>query len=206
MLSIVSILTGFIGNSALTNIENFIKYHGYEAIFGLMTLESSSLPIPSEVVLPFAGLLAAKHTLNFYYAFIAAFAGSILGIAVDYFIGYFIGKDVVYKHLKFFHIKKETLDNFDKWFEKNAIPAVFFSRLVPVVRTIISLPAGFAKMPKKQFFFYSAVGAVIWNAMLMAFGYYLLSSTSAIVILTSIGIFAILLYLLYIYAMRKMRK
>ena len=187
-------------------ITQLINRYGYSAVFVLMLLESSSLPVPSEAVLPLAGLLSSKGLFDFYLAFAAALAGNICGLAVDYFIGYYLGKDVVYKHLHSFHVKKEALDAFDAWFDRNAIAAVFFSRLLPVARTVMSIPAGFARMPLKQFFSYSIVGSLIWDIVLMYFGFYLLSAHSASIVLTSIGVFAIALYLIYALFLRHIRK
>lgn len=195
--------------SSSTNIYNiiytFIQTHGYSAVFALMALEGSSLPVPSEIVLPVAGLLAEDGVFSFYGALVAALLGSMVGLAVDYTIGYYVEKDVVYKHLQTFHIKKESLEKFDAWFDRNAIAAVFFSRFIPGVRTLISFPAGFAKMPLKEFFAYSTIGSLIWDLVLMLFGFYLLSATNAVVVLTSLGVFAIALYGIYKLAMGKIR-
>jgi membrane protein DedA with SNARE-associated domain len=204
-LTIISFVSSLVHGSYAV-IEAFIKSYGYAAVFLLMGLESSSLPVPSEVVLPLVGYFAAKGILNFYLALLAAMLGSIVGSIVDYAIGYYIGKEIVYKHLKFFHIKKESLDNFDSWFEKNGIAAIFLSRLVPVVRTFINFPAGFAKMSFKKFMAYSIAGMLIWDVVLMAFGYYLLSVHNAVVVLASVGVFAIVLYVIYRFAMKRMRK
>lgn len=204
-LSIISFILSLITNSS-NAISAFIKSYGYEAIFVLMALESSSLPVPSEVILPLVGLFASRHILSFYLALVVGLLGSILGALVDYAIGYIIGKDVIYKHLRLFHLKKESLDNFDKWFEKNGLAAVFLTRLVPIARTIINFPAGFAKMNLKEFLAYSIAGMVIWDVVLMAFGYYLLSSSSAVVVLASVGVFAILLYVIYRYTMGRLKR
>lgn len=200
-ISIVSIIKG--STSVITSL---ISSYGYVAIFILMALESSSLPVPSEVVLPLAGVFAANGTLSFSIALIAALLGSILGSVVDYAIGYYIGKDVVYKHLRLFHIKQESLDNFDSWFNKNGSAAVFTTRLVPVVRTFINFPAGFAKMPFKKFMVYSIIGMVIWDIVLMVFGFYLLSTHSAVIALAAIGVFAIVLYGIYKLTINRMKK
>ncbi len=204
-LSIVGFIDLLIFNS-YTAITAFIKSYGYLAIFVLMAMESSSLPVPSEVVLPLAGLFAAEGILSFPIAFIAAFIGAVVGSMIDYLIGYYIGKEIIYKHLGFFHIKRHTLDSFDKWFEKNGIAAVFFTRLVPVLRTIVNFPAGFAKMKLKDFLAYSIAGIIIWDLVLMLFGYYLLSAHSAVIILAAIGVFALLLYIVYKLAMKRMRR
>ena len=201
----LSILSGLLANSTAI-IQNLITNYGYLAIFVLMTLESASLPIPSEVILPLSGYLAAKGSLNFYLAFASGMLGAIAGLAIDYAIGYYIGKDIIYKHLQLFRIKKKTLDEFDAWFDSNGIAAVFLSRLIPEVRALMSFPAGFAKMPLKEFFSYSIAGAIIWNLVLMLFGFYLLSADSAVIVMASIGIFAIALYVVYKIATKHMKK
>lgn len=183
-----------------------ITKYGYEALFGLMLLESATVPIPSEVVIPIAGFLAAKGAMNIYLALLAATAGSMVGMMVDYAIGYYIGKEVVYKHLGFFHLSRKALDDFDRWFNSNAAASVFLSRLLPVVRTIVSFPAGFSKMDLKAFIGYSLAGAIIWDSVLIAYGYYLLSSKSAEVVLASVGVLAILIYVIYRVAIRRLRK
>jgi len=200
-LAILNTILSLFSN-AYSTVEALIAQYGYSAIFLLMLLEGSSLPVPSEVVLPLTGFFAANGTIDIYIGFLAALLGSIAGLAVDYYIGYFIGKDVVYKHLRFFHIKKETLDAFDAWFDRNGIASVFFIRFVPVLRTVISFPAGFAEMPAKEFFGYSIAGCFIFDVVLVAFGYYALSSSSAVTVLASIGVFAIALYIVYRYALK----
>ncbi|HUY70333.1 MAG TPA: DedA family protein [Candidatus Baltobacteraceae bacterium] len=204
-LSIVASALAIFTNSYVA-ISALMKVYGYFALFGLMLLESSSIPIPSEVVLPLAGALAASGVFNFEIAFLVTILASLVGLTIDYAIGYYIGKDVVYKHLQVFHVKKESLDNFDRWFERNGVAAVFLSRLLPVLRTVMSFPAGFAKMPLKKFYGYSLAGVFIWDLVLMLFGYYLIKVNSAVVTLTAIGVFGVVLYLIYAYAVRKLRR
>jgi membrane protein DedA with SNARE-associated domain len=199
LLSSLSGLTTYVYGIA----TGLVKAYGIAAVFFLMLLESSSIPVPSEVIMPLAGLLAHNHLMLFYPALIASIAGSAVGIAIDYLIGYYIGKDIVYKHLRLFHISKESLEAFDAWFERNSVAAIFLTRLVPVIRTVMSFPAGFAKMPPKRFFTYSLSGAAIWNVVLMLFGFYLLSSKSAVEIMSAIGVLAIVLYVAYRYAMKR---
>jgi membrane protein DedA with SNARE-associated domain len=184
----------------------WVNAYGYAAVFVLMLMESATLPIPSEVVLPLAGFLASKGLMNFYLALAAATLGSMIGSMIDYAIGYYLGKAVVYKHLQLFHVKKRDLDNFDVWFEKNGIAAVFLTRFIPILRTVINFPAGFAKMPLRQFLGYTFAGVLIWDVVLMTFGFYLLSARSASVILAGIALFAIALYVVYRIAESKMRK
>ncbi len=183
---------------------SMVSSYGYAAIFGLMALEGSSLPVPSEAVLPLAGGLAATGLLNFWMAFAAALLGSILGLAVDYYIGYFVGKDIVYKHIKLFRVKRSTLEDFDSWFNRNRVAVVFLSRFVPVLRTLMSFPAGFARMDKKTFFAYSIAGTGIWDMALMAIGYLTLDSatypSAAILALTIAGVMVVGVYLIYRYS------
>lgn len=191
--------------NSYNTIMHLVSSYGYPALFGLMLLEGSSLPVPSEVILPLAGYLAAKGTFNVFLAFLFSLLGSICGLIIDYTIGYVIGKDIVYKHLRRLRIRKSSLDAFDAWFARNGVAAVFFSRLIPVLRTVMSFPAGFAKMQLKKFFIYSITGSVIWDSVLIAFGYYLLSAHSAEIALASIGIFAILLYIVFKMALKRIR-
>ncbi len=201
-ISISSILSG-----ATSVIISIIQSYGYLGIFGLMLLEGSSLPLPSEVIIPLAGYFSAQGLLSLPLAFTAVLAGSIGGLLVDYYIGFFLGKGVVYKHLRFFHVRQETLDNFDAWFNRNAVAAVFLTRFVPEIRTLMSIPAGFAKMPMRKFLAYSIAGNLIWDTTLILFGYYLYTAQSNIaVVLGAIGIFAILMYVIFRYALKSMKK
>ncbi len=189
-----------------TVFANLVKKYGYLGIFLLMILESASFPIPSEVILPVAGVLIANHLLNAGAVLGVAIIAGLIGFAIDYYIAYFLGKDVVYKHLQFFRVKKTDIEAFDRWFNRNGSFAVFVFRMLPEVRGLISLPAGFARMPKGNFFLYSALGSLIWDVALLAFGYYALSISNAYVVLASIFVFAIAIYILYRVVIKKMRK
>lgn len=187
-------------------INHLLSTYGYLGLFGMMALEGASLPIPSEVIVPIAGYLAAKGIFNFYIAALAILAGNMVGVFIDYVIGYFIGKDVVYKHLHLFHIRKEKIDAFDSWFNRNGGFAVFVSRMIPVLRGLISFPAGFARMPFRKFFIYSLVGSAIWDILLMLFGYYLLSSNNLYIAMSAVAFLALILYVIYRIAVKKTRK
>ncbi|MEM0086913.1 MAG: DedA family protein [Candidatus Micrarchaeaceae archaeon] len=178
-------------------ISSLVNAYGYYAILILMTLESASMPVPSEVVLPTLGYFAARGTLNLYIVLAVTYASSLIGMAINYYIAYFIGKDIVYKHLSIFRIKKEQLDAFDAWFAKNGPFAVFISRLIPLVRGLINFPAGFALMPWKKFYGYSMLGSIIWDTVLVLFGFYALSTSNIVVTSVAIAAFAIVLYIIY---------
>jgi membrane protein DedA with SNARE-associated domain len=205
MLAFIFSIFGII-SGAVPQITAFIASYGYLALFILMTLESASVPIPSEVVLPLAGLFAARSVLNFYLSLLVVLIGSMVGIAIDYYIAYFIGKDFVYKNAKKLGIKEETLKEFDEWFVTNGAFAVFISRLIPVVRGLMSFPAGFALMDQKKFFGYSFIGALVWDTVLMLFGYYALAARNASEVLVAIAIFAIIMYAIFHVSMNKIRK
>ncbi|MEM0201045.1 MAG: DedA family protein [Candidatus Micrarchaeaceae archaeon] len=198
MSNILSIFSG-------AAISSIVGKYGYLAILILMILESASLPIPSEVLLPLAGVFAAQGVLNFYLILIIATIAGIIGISIDYFIAYFISKDVFYKHLSFFRIKKETLEKFDNWFNKNGIVAVFTMRMVPVLRGLISFPAGFSAMNKKDFYLYSILGSLIWDILLVSFGFYALNGSSINTIMITIAVLAMALYILYLIIIRKFK-
>ncbi len=200
---IFSVLSG-----ASAQVQALLIAHGYLAIVILMTLESASLPIPSEVVLPLIGLYVYNGTLNLYLAIVSTLIGTLIGITIDYYLAYFLGKDVIYAHAERFHIKKESLDHFDKWFNNNIGFTVFVARLIPVVRGLISFPAGFAQMDIKKFYLYSLTGSLLWNVVLIEFGYYTLGSTNnnLVLIIAGIGIFIQVLYMFYQFSMGKIKE
>ena len=197
---IVNILTG-----TYSTISTFMSLYDYLAIIVLMALESASLPIPSEIILPLAGHFVRTGNLNIILAIVASMVGTVIGISVDYWIAYFIEKDVVYKHLHTFKINKSSLEAFDGWFAKNGAFTVFVSRMLPVVRGLISFPAGFAKMNLKNFYLYSLIGALIWNTALIIFGYYALSISNVQIMFAVLAVFAIVLYFVYRAGMKKIK-
>ena len=193
-------------NGAVSFFTLILKRYGYLAIFVLMVLEAASLPIPSEVVLPVAGLLAATGLFNIYLIFIVITVASLIGITIDYYLAYFIEKEIIYKHLKIFRISKNQLEGFDRWFNRNGTFTVFIGRMLPEVRGLVSLPAGFAKMPLKKFYSYSLLGITIWDIALLAFGYYALNAHNAYIAMVAVSVFAIAIYALFrIFVKNKMQ-
>ena len=193
-------------NLTYSALSSFISSYGYFAILILMILESASMPIPSELLLPATGYFAAKGILNIYIALVVVYISSFVGMAINYYIAYWLGKDLVYKHLHWFRIKKEDVKAFEKWFDKNGPFTVFISRLLPLVRGLINFPAGFALMDQKKFYAYSMAGAVIWDTALVLFGYYGLAANSITSVLIAIGVFGIVLYTIYRIAINNIRK
>lgn len=185
------------------SIDAFITAYGYFAIFILMTLEYASFPVPSEVVLPLVGFFAANHNFSFWVALAVVLAAGVLGMFIDYFFAYYVGRDMIYRYSPKLNIRRERLHEFEDWFELNGRFAVFVGRLIPVVRGLISFPAGFAKMNKKTFLIFSFAGSLIWDFVLMLFGYFGLGASDANIILGAIGLFSIALYVIYKVSMSK---
>ena len=146
---------------------NFIDSWGYFAVAVLMAMENACIPVPSELILGFAGYLVSAERMTFTGAMIAGMIGGMAGSIFAYVVGATGGRKFVDKYGKYFFIKKSHVDLAQKWFDKYGIRAVFFSRMLPVVRTFISLPAGFARVDFKQFLFYTFAGSLPWTALIL---------------------------------------
>jgi membrane protein DedA with SNARE-associated domain len=147
---------------------------GYPGIFGLMILEASSLPIPSEIVLPFAGYLVSLGHMDFYLTLIVATAAAVAGSLIDYFIG-LKGVEVLtkYRLLGRSVFSENQLKVAGNYFTRYGSIMVLVGRLIPVVRTLISFPAGAVKMPLAKFVAYTVAGCLLWNSILLSVGFYL---------------------------------
>ena len=148
----------------------FIDSWGYLAVAILMAMENACIPVPSELILGFAGSLVSAERMTFTGAMIAGMVGGMAGSIFAYVVGATGGRKFVDKYGKYFFIKKSHVDLAQKWFDKYGIRAVFFSRMLPVVRTFISLPAGFARVNFKQFLFYTFAGSLPWTALILYAG------------------------------------
>ena len=147
---------------------DFIAVYGYFAVALLMAMENACIPIPSELILGFAGYLIFADQMTFTGAMTAGMVGGMVGFA--YAVGSTGGRAFVDKYGKYFFIKKSHVDLAQRWFDKYGIRAVFFSRMLPVVRTFISLPAGFARVNFKAFLFYTFAGSLPWTALILYLG------------------------------------
>jgi membrane protein DedA with SNARE-associated domain len=162
--------------SYLTNIIiSIIQSSGYGGIFVLMMLESALIPIPSEVTMTFAGYLASTGKFNLWIViFVGAFA-NLLGSIAAYWLGYWgeetFVRDLIKKYGKFVLITVHEYDHAERWFRKYGEKITFFSRILPVIRTFISLPAGIAEMNFKKFCIYSFFGSLIWSSFLTYIGF-----------------------------------
>ncbi len=152
---------------------NFIDAYGYVAVAVLMAMENACIPVPSELILGFAGYLVFAERMTFGGAIVAGMIGGMLGSIFAYVVGHTGGRKFVDKYGKYFLIKKSHVDLAQRWFDKYGIRAVFFSRMLPVVRTFISLPAGFAHVNFKAFLFYTFAGSLPWTALILCAGVFL---------------------------------
>lgn len=139
-----------------------ISAAGYWGIAGLMALESACLPLPSEVIMPFAGYLVSTGRISLLAAATAGAIGCNIGSTIAYLIGAYGGRPAVLRWGKYVFFGEHDLERFDGYFERYGSAAVFISRLLPVVRTFISLPAGIARMPFLKFQVYTFVGSWPW--------------------------------------------
>ena len=146
---------------------------GYPGILVLMALESSLFPVPSELVMPPAGYLAAQGRMNAAVAVGAGVAGSILGAFFNYFLAVWLGRPLLHKYARYVLIREATLNRAEAFFRRHGEIGTFLGRLLPVVRHLISLPAGLARMNLGRFALYTAAGAGIWCAILTYIGWFL---------------------------------
>lgn len=154
-------------------ITQLIASTGYLGIFFLMALESALIPIPSEIVMPFAGFLVSSGQFNIWYVVLAGTLGNLAGSLVAYFVGLYLGRGFIVKYGKYVLLKEKHLLLTEKWFNKYGDKTVFFSRLLPVVRTVNALPAGIGKMNLKKFVIYTFAGSIPWNFALTYIGFLL---------------------------------
>ena len=166
--------------SHLDTIAALAPTWGYIFIFVFMTIESSFIPFPSEVVMIPAGFLAARGELSggsplvcVSLAVLVGILGSLAGAFVNYYLALWVGKPFLEKYGKYFFIKPEPLARACEVFNKYGAATTFICRLIPVIRQLISIPAGIAKMPLAPFTFFTALGAGIWTIILAAVGYIL---------------------------------
>ena len=151
-------------------ITSQISNLGYTGIFALMVLESALIPIPSEIIMPFSGFLVSEKKLDFAATVLAGSVGNLVGSVATYYLGQKIRRDVILRYGRFLFITETHLAFADRIFQKHGSKITFAGRLLPAVRTYVSLPAGIAKTPIKIFVLYTFAGSIIWNVMLVYVG------------------------------------
>lgn len=151
-------------------VVSTIDSWGYLGVFLLMVAEHLFPPIPSEVIMPLAGFLAAQGKLSLGLTILIGTLGSTLGTTAWYFIGMWIGeariKRFAARHGRLMALSPSDIDTARSWFERHGAAAVFFGRMIPAIRTLISVPAGLARMPFGKFLIFTAAGSAIWTALL----------------------------------------
>lgn len=188
-------------------IISVIEATGYFGIFILMTLESALIPLPSEVTMPFSGFLVTQGKFNFWLVVLAGGIGNLVGSLIAYYIGFFLEESVLHafvrKYGRFVLLTMHDYERAERWFRKHGEIIAFTSRLLPAVRTFISLPAGVAEMNVWKFSIYTLVGSLIWSAFLTFVGLKLGENWHSIsdyfhkfdVLIGVVGIAAVALYL-----------
>lgn len=180
-----------------------ISLLGYFGVFLLMLAESTVLPVPSELVLPFAGYLVSSGNFGLVEVLIAALFGSIVGSIISYYIGKTIGREAIIRFGKKVFLEERHLDLAHEWFEKYGEKMIFVCRFIPAVRHVISIPAGVAVMSLKKFLFYTALGAFLWNSFLVFCGMLLQKNWNEIIkytqLLDIIIVFAVILLVLFFF-------
>ena len=152
-------------------IESAVASGGYPAIVALMALGCACIPIPSEVVMIFAGIMVRKASLDFHSAALLGVFGCVIGSVIAYWVGLKGGRAFLEKYGKYVLIKQKEIDHADKWFARYGQSAVFFGRMVPVIRSFISLPAGIYHMNFLPFLLLSFIGSIPWCYGLLYLGY-----------------------------------
>lgn len=155
----------------LTWLVNTIGALGYPGIFVLMAIESSVIPLPSEAVMPPAGYLVAVGRMNALLAMASCVAGGLAGSYANYWIASRVGRWFFVKYGRWVLVSERSLDRAEGFFQRHGPIAVFISRLFPVLRHLVSIPAGIARMPVGLFFLYTGAGAGLWGAILLGIGW-----------------------------------
>lgn len=182
-------------------IINFIEQWGYYAMFFAMVLENANIPIPSEVVLGFAGYLIAAGVFDFTTTIVVGTVAGIVGSILSYWLGQYGGRPLLLKYGKYILFNERKFNLAEKLFENYGGAAVFIGRLLPGVRTFISFPAGVAKYPMGKFILWTVIGTIPWTVLLVwlgkelgnnweeliAYGHIFLYITAAALLVLAIG-------------------
>ncbi len=163
----VSHLFGIVAGFIIATIKMF----GYGGVVILMAIESACIPLPSEIILPFAGYLVFMQKFQLFYVAVAGAIGCVIGSIIAYAFGAYGGRPLIEKYGKYILISRHDLDMADRWFDRYGTIIVFTGRLLPVVRTFISLPAGISRMNFIKFIFYTFIGSFIWSLFITWIGF-----------------------------------
>ena len=202
-------------------IINIMEQVGYLGVFLLIAIENIFPPIPSEVILVFGGFMTTYTTLNIPIMILAATLGSLLGAIVLYYIGKIFNKERLKKIIsgkigKVLRLKASDIEKADKWFDTKGNKTVFFCRFIPIVRSLISIPAGMSEMPMQKFLIYTILGSLIWNTVLIVVGSIVgdkwetivgyLDNFSNIILIILVIIFVVAIYYWFVIRKKKQSK
>jgi len=183
-------------------VTNYIAALGYWGVGVGMAIESANIPLPSEIILPFGGYLVSTGRLNFYGTVMAGTVGGTVGSALSYYLGLWGGRPILVKYGRYFGFSMKHLEAADRWFNRYGEATVFFTRLMPIIRTFISLPAGISGMNFKRFLIYTFLGSLPWSILLVYVGLKLGQNWAAIKpwfhrldVVIVLGIVAVIFYL-----------
>ena len=202
-------------------IINIMEQVGYLGVFLLIAIENIFPPIPSEVILVFGGFMTTYTSLNIPIMILAATLGSLLGAIVLYYIGKIFNKERLKRIVngkigKVLRLKASDIEKADKWFDTKGNKTVFFCRFIPIVRSLISIPAGMSEMPMKKFLLYTISGSLIWNTVLIIVGSIVgdkwetivgyLDNFSNIILIILVIIFVVAMYYWFVIRKKKQNK
>jgi membrane protein DedA with SNARE-associated domain len=162
-------MTGDILEPLVNAATDVIDATGLAGVFILMVLESACIPIPSEATMLFAGFNVSEGNMTLFGIVVAGVLGNLVGSLIAYAVGYY-GRIELLDRNRFIHVNRRHLETADRWFERHGSATVFFTRMLPVIRTFISLPAGVARMPIGRFVAYTLAGCIPWVLMLAIIG------------------------------------
>lgn len=153
------------------HIQAFVASAGYPGLFLMVLIESTVVPVPSELVLPFAGNLAYEGEMNLWLVFLVNSTGALVGSGLSYWFGAAGGKPFLLKYGKYFLVRPADIERTEKFFTSHGRATVLIGRFLPVIRHIISIPAGVARMPLRAFFLQTFIGSTLWGGCLILLGY-----------------------------------
>jgi membrane protein DedA with SNARE-associated domain len=162
-------MTGDILDPLVRAATDVIDATGLAGVFALMTAESACIPIPSEAIMLFAGFNVSEGNLTLFGVVVAGVLGNLAGSLIAYAAGYY-GRVELLDRNRFIHINRRHLESADRWFERHGSATVFFTRMMPIIRTFISLPAGVARMPLQRFILFTVAGSIPWVLTLAIVG------------------------------------
>jgi membrane protein DedA with SNARE-associated domain len=193
-------------------VQHIVQSVGYPGLFTLIVLESTLVPIPSELVMPFAGHLAAIGEFSLVAILVINSVAALVGSSISYWIGAAGGRPLLVKYGKFAGVRAKDLDRTEAFFSRHGKATILIARFLPVVRHIISVPAGVARMPLKPFLAQTFLGSTIWGTTLIMIGYEfgdqfkaISSKLKHIDLIVGVGIVLVLLALVVRFVVRRRR-